>query len=152
MAGRTERYRSRTKAHAKPSSATSTLEALRVAAAAREKERLHRKREREVRDLLDRVVQQGAANGIAGVPLPQRPPWQIGDFKREWDQARRRIIYRDATGAEAFSVSRHLVSGPGLQRDDVFRAGLVVAGAPRTRSASNSPRPYIPPRSAPRSP
>ena len=106
-----------------------TIEALRQQAAAREKERQRRKREREIRDLLDHVVQQGAANGIAGVPLPQRPPWRIGGFQREWDQARRRVIYRDAAGGEAFAVTRHLISGPGLARDDALRAALLVGAA-----------------------
>lgn len=54
---------------------------------------------------------------------------QIGGFKREWDQTRRRVIYRDSSGGEAFAVSRHLITGPGLQRDDALRAALVVAAA-----------------------
>ena len=103
-------------------------QALRQQAAAREKERQRRKREREVRDLLDQVV-RGTVNGIAGIPLPERPPWQIGGFRREWDQTRRRVIYRDSAGGEAFAVSRHLISGPGLARDDALRAALVVASA-----------------------
>ncbi len=106
-----------------------TIEALRAAAAAREKERRRRQREREIRDLLDQVVRQGTLNGIAGVPLPERPPWRIGDFRREWDQARRRVVYRDAAGGEAFHVTRHLITGPGLQRDDALRAALVVGAA-----------------------
>ena len=54
---------------------------------------------------------------------------QIGGFKREWDQARRQVIYRDAAGAEALGVSRHLITGPGLQRDDALRAALVICAA-----------------------
>ena len=118
---------------AKAKAIGTTLEALRLQAAAREKERQRerqrRKRDREVRDLLDQVVRQGATDSIAGVPLPERPPWRIGDFRREWDQARRRVIYRDSSGGEAFAVSRHLITGPGLQRDDALRAALVVASA-----------------------
>ena len=97
--------------------------------AAREKERQRRKHEREIRDLLDQVLCTGTVNGIAGVPLLERPPWRIGDFRREWDQARRRVICRDFAGTEAFAVSGHLISGPGLARDDALRAALVVASA-----------------------
>jgi hypothetical protein len=39
------------------------------------------------------------------------------------------VKYRDAAGGEAFAVTRHLINGPALVRDDALRGTLVVASA-----------------------